>query len=179
MSTHCDDQGAGLVWTRPKESKRQFELQVADNTILATRTWGRGAHAQAQWGEIHYQFSRQGWFRPRIMVHAADSAEAGTPIATFAQHGGVLRFPGDRAFFWKKPQWLTSERLWVDSAATELVRFHPARHTTAAVTTPPGATHRPELPLLILLGQYLILLAAKDAEAAGTAAATAAIIAAS
>jgi hypothetical protein len=67
----------------------------------------------------------------------------------------------------------------IRSAATELVRFHPARYTAVVVTTPPEATHRPELPLLILLGQYLVVLAARDAEEAGTAAAVAAVVASS
>jgi hypothetical protein len=187
-ATHTRDEGqegAELVWTKPRSSKRQFELQAADTTIVATLAWGRGTRAHAQWGELHYKFRRQGWLRPRILVHAADSesatedGEATTPIATFAQRGGVLSFPDGRAFFWKKPKWMTSERLWVDGEATELARFHPARHTTVAVTTPPEATHRPELPLLILLGEYLIVLAAQDAETAGTAAAVAAVVAAS
>jgi hypothetical protein len=179
MSTSGEDQGAGLVWTKPKWSKSQFELHAADNTILATLAWGRGTRAQAQWGEIHYQFSRQGWLRPRILVRDADSGEAGTPIATFVQRGGTLSVSDGRTLRWTKPKWLTSERIWVDSAATELVRFHPARHTTVVVTNPPEATHWPELPLLILLGQYLIVLAAQDAEEAGTAAAVAAVVAAS
>jgi hypothetical protein len=179
MSTHGEIPGAGLVWTKPRWSKREFELHAAENTVVATLAFSRNTRAQAQWGEIHYQFSRQGWLRPRILVHAADAGEAETPIATFAQRGGTLSVSDGRTFSWTKPRWLTSERIWVDSAATELVRFHPARHATVAVTTPPEVTHWPELPLLIVLGQYLIVLAAQDAEAAGTAAAAAAIVAAS
>jgi hypothetical protein len=186
-ATNTHDQvlnGAELIWVKPKWSKRQFELHTGD-TIVATLVWDRGTRALAQWDESRYYMSRRGWLRPRILVTTADSssgrvgAGAGTPIATFAQHGGLLSFPDSREFFWKKPKWLTRERIWVDSAATELVHFHPARHATVAVTAQPEAAQRPELPLLILLGQYLIVLAAQDAEAAGTAAGTAAIIAAS
>jgi hypothetical protein len=178
-NTRSEDQGTGLIWTKPKWSKSRFELHAADNTVLATLAWGRGTRAQAQWGESHYLFSRQGWLRPRILVHATDSGEAGTPIATLAQRGGLLSFPEGRTLSWTKPKRLTSERIWVDSAASELVRFHPARHATVVVATPLEASHRPELPLLILLGQYLIVLAAQDAEVAGTTAVAAAIVAAS
>jgi hypothetical protein len=174
-----------MVWTKSRTTRRQFELKAADDTVVATLAWGRGTRARAGWGELHYQFSRQGWLRPRILVRTVDSESATAdgaataPIATFAQRGGVLSLPDGQAFFWKKPKWLTSERLWVDGAATELVRFQPARHTTVAVTTSPEATHRPELPLLILLGQYLIALAAQDDETAATVGAAAAIVAAS
>jgi hypothetical protein len=183
MTTRGEDQGTGLIWTKPRWSKSRFELHAADDTILATLTCDRGTRAQAQWGDIHYQFSRQGWLRPRILVHTVDSSEvraegeAGSSVATLAQHGGPHSFPDGQSFLWKKPKWLTNERIWVDGAATELVRFHPTRHRTVVVTTPPEVTHWPELPLLILLGQYLIVLAAQDTEAAGTAAA--AVVAAS
>jgi hypothetical protein len=132
MSTR--DEGTKLTWVKPRWSKRQFELHDGD-TIVATLAWGRGTRALAQWGEIHLQFSRQGWLRPRILVHTADSVEADVLIATFAQLGGRLSFPDGRALRWTKPKWLTRERIWVDTAQRELVRFHPARHTTVVVTT--------------------------------------------
>jgi hypothetical protein len=176
MSTRGE--GAELIWVKPKRSKRQFELHEGD-TIVATLVWSRGTRSRAQWGETRYQFSRQGWFRPRILVRTENYGEADVPLATFAQRGGLLSFPDGRAFFWKKPKWLTSERIWTNSAATELVRFHPARHTTVVVTTQAEAAQQAELPLLILLGQYLIVLAAQDAEEAGTTAAVAAVVATS
>jgi hypothetical protein len=176
--------GAELIWVKPRRSKSQFELHAGEATV-ATLEWSGSTRAVALWGERHYQFSRHGWLRPRILVHAVDSSqvgeegEAGTPIATFAQHGGVLSFPDGQSFLWKKPKWLTNERIWVDGAATELVRFHPARRGSVAVMTPPETAHQVERPLLILLGQYLIVLAARDAEAAGTAAAAAGAVIAS
>src|SRR5215469_13196547 len=112
-----ESNGTELIWVKSRSSRRQFELHTGD-TIVATLAFGRGTHALAQWGDIHYQFSRQGWLRPRILVRTEGSGEAGTPIATFAQRGGPLSFPDGRAFFWKKPKWLTSERIWVSSVAT-------------------------------------------------------------
>jgi hypothetical protein len=185
ISTYGQVQDGGeLIWVKPKWSKSQYELRAGD-TIVATLVWDRGTRALAQWGERRYHISRRGWLRPRILVSTGDSSEGrvedgpGTTVATLAQHGGLLSFPDGRAFFWKKPKWLTRERIWVDSATTELVHFHPARRATVVVTAQPEAAQRPELPLLMLLGQYLIVLAAQDAEMAGTAAASAAIVAAS
>lgn len=170
-----------LEWVKPRWTKLQFELRAGE-TMVATLAWVRGSRAVGEWADGQYRFSREGWFRPRILVRGAateamDAHEE--PIATFAYRGGTLSFPDGRAFVWKKPKKLTTERVWVDSAATVLVRVRPtAWHPTAAVTIQPEAAALPELPLLVLLGQYLIVLASQDA-AAASAAGTVAVIASS
>jgi hypothetical protein len=166
-----------LRWVKPKWSRLQFELHTGDE-VVATLDWTRGSCALARWAEVQYQFTRQGWLRPRVLVRVAGPSDAAEPIATLSPHGGTLTFPDGRAFIWKKPKRLTREQIWVDSAGAELVRFHPAKRSTVEVTVQPEAAHQPELPLLILLGQYLIVLAGQDAEAA-SAAGIAAVIASS
>ncbi len=173
--------GRELEWVKPKWTKLQFELRAGE-TVVATLAWAHGSSAVGEWAEGQYRFSRAGWFRPRILVRGAapDATDASEePIATFAYRVGTLTFPDGRTFLWKKPKKLTTERIWVDSAATALVRVRPARwHAAAAVTIQPEAAGLPELPLLVLLGQYLIVLAAQDA-AAASAAGTVAVIASS
>jgi hypothetical protein len=163
-----------LQWSRPHRSKRAFELHGGD-TILATLTWTRGSRALAQWGASQYQFSREGWLRPRVLVRDASAPESAEPLASCTQRGGTLTFPDGRVFLWKKPKRLTSERTWTNAAGTEFVRFRPARIATDVVIATAASTS-PELPLLVLLGQFILVLAAQDAEAASTAA-TVAIIA--
>src|SRR5262249_41913249 len=167
------DLSSDLMWVKPKRSRRQFELRAGD-TIVATLAWSRGSSALAQWGENQYRFSRQGWLRPRILLRDAGAGDTSEPLATFTQHGGVLSFPEGTAFFWKKPRRLTKERIWADAGGTELVRFRPGRHATEVVVAQVAA-RGPELPVLALLGQYTLVLAAQDEEAA--AATTVAIIA--
>jgi hypothetical protein len=170
-------QNAELLWVKPKWSRLRFELRAGDE-VVATLEWTRGSRALARWGDFQYQFSRQGWLRPRILVRSAAATDAAEPIATFLPRGGTLTLPDGRPFVWKKPKRLTREQIWVDDAATELVRFHPAKRSTVEVTVQPEAAQQPELPLLILLGQCLIVLAGQDAEAA-SAAGIAAVIASS
>jgi len=184
MDALRDAIGSELQWVKPRWTKLQFELRAGE-TVVATLAWARGSRAVGEWVEGQYLFSREGWLRPRILVRSARTeatAAAGAPdepIATFAYRGGALTFPDGRAFLWKKPKRLTTERVWVDSAATVLVRVRPARWgATAAVTIQPEAAGLPELPLLVLLGQYLVVLAAQDA-AAASAAGTVAVIASS
>ena len=181
--------GAELRWVKPKRTKLEFELRAgaADSeTVLATLAWTRGSQAVGQWAEGAYQFSRAGWLRPRILVRRAESnvpTAADTPeepIATLAQHGGTLTFADGRTFLWKKPKGRSNEHIWLDSAGIELVRFRPGGRRSPDTATPHfDVTTLPELPLLILLGQYLLMLAQQDAETAMIATTTAAVVASS
>src|SRR6516164_282089 len=125
-----------LVWVKPKWSKLQFELRSGDSGV-ATLDWIRGSQALAQWGESRYHFSRQGWLRPRILVHTAPREAPGEPLATLTYRSGALTYADGRAFAWKKPRWFTRVRVWVDSAGTELVRFRPVRRSLVTVTAQP------------------------------------------
>jgi hypothetical protein len=178
--------GDELVWVRPKWSRFFFELRTGE-TVVATLAWAGGSRAVGECAGAQYRFSREGWLRQRILVRegatggptGADAREE--PVATFARRrgGGTLTFPDEREFLWQKPRAWTTERVWTDGAATVLVRFNPAtRESPVTVTSQPQAADLAELPLLILLGQYLIVLAAQEAAAAG-AAATIAVIASS
>jgi hypothetical protein len=169
-----EGQSSALVWIRPERTRGQFELRSRE-TVLATLTWSRGSSALAQWGAGQYHFNRQGWLRPRVLVRDASAGDTSDPLATFTQRGGALTFHDGRVFLWKKPKWLTNERIWAEAAGTELVRFRAGRHSTVSVTTSPEAAQQTELPVLILLGQYLLVLAAQDE--AAVAATTAAVIA--
>ena len=184
MQTLYDvDGSAELRWIKPRRSRRQFELHAGE-AVVATLTWTRGASASAS-GQLageQYRFGRQGWFRQRIVVHRSPAADApdptiasDAPLATFA-HRSALAFADGRTFLWQKPKRWTNERVWVDSTGAVLARFAPSKgQTTVTLASEPRAARPPELPLLLLLGQYLLVLAAQDAEAASTAAVVAVI----
>jgi hypothetical protein len=182
MQTLYDvDGSAELRWIKPRRSRRQFELHAGE-AVVATLTRTRGAEAIGQWAGEQYRFGRQGWFRQRIVVHRTPAADAPDPtiapdalLATFV-HRDTLAFADGRTFLWQKPKRWTNERVWVDSAGAVLARFAPGRgQTTVTLASEPRAARSPELPLLLLLGQYLLVLAAQDAEAASTAAVVAVI----
>jgi hypothetical protein len=175
-----------LVWVRPKWSRFFFELRAGE-TVVATLAWTGGSRAAAECAGAQYRFSREGWLRPRILVREGATGRptgAGAPeetVATFVRRrgGGTLTFPDGRTFLWRKLRVWTSERVWADVNETVLVRFNPVtRESPVTVSSQPQAAELAELPLLILLGQYLVVLAAQDAAAAGTAA-TVAVIASS
>lgn len=185
-TTHSSDQhqGHALLWIKPTWSRREFELRTGD-AVLGTLVWKRGSQALAEWGESRYRFDRKGWINPRITVRRdASEPEASQPLATFSPRGGILTILDGRTFLWKKSQttstgrrW-TGEHVWIDGSGAELVRFLPAKHSSVEVFLPPETSPQPDLPLLTLLGQYLIALASQDAETA-VLASTAAIAASS
>jgi hypothetical protein len=174
-------QGRELLWVKPKWSRREFELRAGE-VAVATLRWRRGSQAIAQWGASQYRFDCKGWFKPVIAVHEIDRGQdTSEPLATLSRRSGTLRAADGRTFVWQKPKrastgrWWSGERVWLDTSGTELVRFRPGKHSRVEVIMAQAISAQPELPLLILLGQYLIALAAQDAETASIAASAAVI----
>jgi hypothetical protein len=164
-----------LRWVKPKWLKRYFELRAGD-AVVATLTRAGGSGAVGEWSGGRYRFAQKGWFHPRILVGGDLFTEAGAPLATFTRRDGVLTFADGRTFFWRKPSRWKSKRVWMDGA-TPLVEFDPASGYAAPVVTNTAEGARlAELPLLLLLGEYLIVRSREEADAA-SAATTATIIA--
>lgn len=173
MRNLSDVTSVELQWRQPKRPKSEYELRAGDD-LVATLVWTRGSRATGQTAGAAYWFSRHGWLRPRVLIHDGGSAASPTsdqPIATFTLRG-ALTFPDGRTVTWKKPKRRTNERIWSDTAGTELARFAPSGTQTTVTIPAPTA---PDLPLLILLGQYLLVLAQQDALVATTAAVTVAV----
>jgi hypothetical protein len=170
LSTH---QQTTFEWVKPKWSRLQFELR-AGNTVVATLEWSRGRQALGRWGGTSYRFSQKGWLRPRVLIWSAAAPDADAPLATFEVHSGTLTLSNGRAAYWRKPRRLTREHIWVNDTGVELARFSPERRRTV-VSTLLVPDQDPDLVLLILLGQYLMVSAAQDAEAATTAAVVASV----
>lgn len=159
--------GEEVQWVKPKWARPEFELRAGD-AVVAMLRWTGGSRAEGTWAGGQYRFSREGWFQPRILVRRAAPEDTGEPLATFAYRGAILSLPDGHSFRWRKPKRWTAERVWLDSTANELIRFCPRRAGTV-VTMQPGAAMLPELAMLLLLGQYLLVLATQDAVAATSA----------
>lgn len=171
--------GDDVRWVQTGRGKRTFELRSGESGERASATleWRGGYGAVGAWADgQRYRFSREGWLRPRVVVRA-DGSEA--PIATMMRQGGTLACVAGPVFTWRKPERWTHERDWVDAAGHVVIRFHPGGGQTAVAVVAPPAEPLPELALLMLLGQYLIVLAAREAEDAMTAAIASVVVSAS
>jgi hypothetical protein len=167
--------GEELRWVKPNWLKRQYELRAGDE-VVATLVRSGGSAAIGAWSGGQYAFSQKGWINQRILVGDGATTDADTPLATFARRGGVLTLADGRTLFWRKPSVWKSRRIWSDGAAS-LVEFDPASgFASPRVKITPEAGQLDVLPLLLLLGQYLIVRAREEADTA-SAGTTAAIVA--
>lgn len=176
MRPIADVAGQELLWIQPSARKRAFELRAADE-VVATLNFQRRTLADAEVEGQHWTFKRQGFWHPHVTVRVAGSEQ---DLAVFSprwagggtlglSQGGTLQLAA--ANFWH------SEWVWQDGT-TPLIRFkgrHGLIKAKGAVEVQADATHLAELPLLVLLGWYLILLFSDDAAAASSAATVAAV----
>jgi hypothetical protein len=161
-----------LLWIQPAAMRREHELRAGED-IVATLRFQRGSLADAEADSHHWTFKRHGFWQPRITIRVAGSD---ADIAVFRPHwagGGTLELidgPTVRlssANFWQS-EWVWKEK---DQPLILFKGRHGIVKAKGAVEIQPGAAGRPETPLLILVGWYLILLHADDT-AAATAGAT-------
>jgi hypothetical protein len=163
--------GEELRWEKPKWLKRRYELRAGEE-VVATLVRTGGSKAIGEWSGGRYAFSQKGWFHLRILVGDDAVTDANAPLATFTRRGGVLTLADGRTLLWVKPGFWKSRRVWSDGAMS-LVEFDPASgYASPRVTIAREGARLGELPLLLLLGEYLIVRAREEADTASVAAAT-------
>src|ERR1700716_253013 len=167
--------GEELLWLPPAAPRREHELRGGP-AVAAPRRFQRGSLADAEAEGQHWTFKRQGFWQPRVTVRVPGSD---ADVAVFRPRwagGGTLEFADGRtaqlrfANFWQS-QWVWQEK---DQPLILFKGRHGLVKARGAVEIQPGDASRPDAPLLVLLGWYLILLHADDTAAASTAAAVAA-----
>ncbi|HKV29743.1 MAG TPA: hypothetical protein VJT14_01885 [Candidatus Dormibacteraeota bacterium] len=166
--------GEELLWIQPAALRREHELRAGDD-VVATLRFQRGSLADAEAEGRHWTFKRQGFWQPRVTVRVPGSD---ADVAAFRPHwagGGTLDFADgasvrlSSANFWQS-QWVWQEK---DQPLILFKGRYGIVKAKGAVEILPGAESRPDTPLLVLLGWYLILLHADDADAAAGSSAAA------
>jgi hypothetical protein len=161
-----------LLWIQPAARKREHELRAGED-VVATLRFQRGSLADAEAEGHHWTFKRQGFWQPRVTVRVLGSD---ADVAVFRPHwagGGTLELADGRTTLLRSANFWQSEWVWQEKDQP-LILFkgrHGLVKARGAVEILPGAAGRPDVPLLVLLGWYLILLHADDASAAGSSAA--------
>jgi hypothetical protein len=154
-----------LVWVQPARLKQEFELRAGDE-VIGTLRWQRSSLAIAETAEQSWTFKREGFWHPRITARIAGSDDN---IATFQPGwagGGTLDLdPGKQLRFGAANFW-HSQWDWIDAQNQPLVHFKSHQgllKVEGEVAIEPGAIKSPEMPLLVVLGWYLLVLFARDA----------------
>ena len=178
--------GMDLYWIQPKGiDNRWFELRAGGH-VVATLGFGSlcDSLARAESADGSWTFRRVGILNPRVTVRKAGE-EATLAIYTPRWTGreGTLEFPGRRVFNWMQSSFWATKHEITDAAGNPLVSFESGTakprlsdifKTQARVEIDQRGRALPELPLLVLLGWYLIVLQKQDA--AAVAATTVAVV---
>jgi hypothetical protein len=161
-----------LLWIQPAARRREHELRAADD-VVATLRFQRGSLADAEAEGHHWTFKRQGFWQPRVTVRIAGSD---ADVAVFRPHwagGGTLELADGRTVDLRSANFWQSEWIWQEKDLP-LILFkgrHGIVKANGAVEIQPGSAGLADTPLLVLLGWYLILLHADDANAAAASSA--------
>jgi len=167
--------GQELLWTPSQSAKRSYTLQAAQETV-GMLSWQGGSLAAADMGTDHWTFKREGFWHPRVTVRVAGSAD---DIAVFRpgwSGAGALELPPARRIQWSAAGMWRAQWTWQELDGRPLVHFKSqqgwSKHE-GTVTVEPAAMASLELPMLVALGWYLLILLAQDTTAATVATMTA------
>lgn len=160
-----------LKWAQPSAFRMGYELLSGDE-VFATLTFRSsfGTLATGDTADGCWTFKRVGFWQTRLTVRPCGDEQ---DLAVFKNNtwsgGGTLEFPDGRVFRATTNFWKT--RLEFHNAAEEVLAvFHSGGffHLSADVEIMPAGAHLPELPLILCLGLYLIIMMQQDS-AAGAA----------
>jgi hypothetical protein len=177
--------GTDLCWIQPKGLGRHFELRAGDDVLAILRFETLcGSLARAESADGSWTFKRVGFFKPRVTVRkAGEEVNLAVYTPRWTGREGALEFPDGRVFSWKQTNFWAARYQITDAVGNLLASFQSGIDksklsdifkTQARVEIDLRGRALPELPLLVLLGWYLIVLQENDAAAAGAAAAAAA-----
>lgn len=162
---------SNLSWQQPRAMRAEYELRAGDELLAALRKSGTfGTSMDAEIGTARFTLKTEGFVRSRITVREAGAT--GEP-AVFGRTGflggGQLALPDGRSYRWKMTSFWGSRWAFLDDSDRPLVSFKSRNRFLRAgcdVEIAPGALARPELPVLVLLGWYLLLRIREDSAAA-------------
>ncbi|MHB8932478.1 MAG: hypothetical protein ACYC6H_03300 [Bellilinea sp.] len=165
-----------LIWTQPNAFKEEYELR-GDDVLVGTLKFRSafGSLAIAETADGCWTFKRVGFFSTRVSVRACDSE---TDIASFKNStwsgGGTLELPNGRTYrastnFWQTKLELISEYDQLVLSYSDIGGFF---RRTAMVQIEQYAAQIADLPWMVMLSWYLVVMMQRDSAAAATAAAS-------
>lgn len=158
-----------LKWTQPGVFKMNYELLAGDETCATLRFRSSfGSLATGESADGCWTFKRAGFFQTRITIRVCG---AETDIAVFRNNtwsgGGALELPDGRKLLATTNFWQSNLEFKTESGEP-LVRFKSGGllHLSAAVEIHKPAVELVELPWVVMLGWYLIVMMNMDAATA-------------
>jgi len=158
--------GTSLSWVQPIPTQRHFELMHGNSKLLSL-SWTRdgGTLAEVRSDDENWTFKRGGFLQPRITARKGE-----IEVASFepgASGNGVVHLASGHLFRWSSNLW-RGEWTWVNAAGKTGIKTRrefsiDTRQGTVEVM--PDGIPRLEVPLLIVLGWYIIILLSEEGTA--------------
>jgi len=158
-----------LRWLRTAPSPISFELSAGDSPI-GRLAWARDSGSLATWttSDGSTTLKRVGFFHPRVTARSGSDPRDIARVSVHLNHHRIELAHGPAYRFHRAgllvPAWQVSTE-----AGVECLHIEPVREgrelAGGAVVTSPAASKRPELPLLLALSWYVIVLAWFEDEA--------------
>ena len=163
--------GTPLVWSQPRAFSHEYRLTAGDR-ILATLRWPKtfGSLAEGRIGEDMWTFKRVGFWRPSVTIRRPETLEQDVARFVMDWRRGDLILPGGVRYRWDQVSFWKAEWAFFDAAGKDrLVEFVPENRffkMSMGVRMHPAAEEGADLPLLLVLGWYLLVMASQDDAAA-------------
>jgi hypothetical protein len=163
-----------IEWVQPRALKMQYELR-ANTELVATLRFRSsfGSFATGESADGSWTFKRVGFWQTRVTVRPCGGDGN---IASFKNNtwsGGTLELSDGRVFRATTNLWQTKLEFQNESNQT-LIQFKSGGllHQSAKVEVQPSAVGILELPFMMMLGWYLIVMMNADSAIAGSIAAS-------
>ncbi|MBI5029186.1 MAG: hypothetical protein HZB51_01565 [Chloroflexi bacterium] len=162
--------GRELKWEQPSTLKMEYELR-ADEELAATLCFKNsfGSFATAASADGTWTFKRVGFWQTRATIR---SIGANIDLAVFKNNtwsgGGTLEFPDGRKYLANTNFWQTHYEFKTEAGESLFAyrNIGGVLHASSHVRIEPCAAAIAELPWVVMLGWYLIVMMQQDAAVA-------------
>lgn len=163
-----------MVWSRPGILRRELRLE-AGSELLARLRWPKlfsfeaiAESGDGRWVIRHHRLGSL--LGTCVMTEDGSGAE----VASFKRawrHPSMLRLASGAEYTWARVGFWRRAHLWSSARQPGLIAFRPVFGLTRRfeMEVDPAARQIAELPVLVLLGAYLMALASSERHAASSA----------
>lgn len=167
-------QAQSLVFKQSSAMSRQYDLFAGDR-VIGSLQWPKmcGSLAEGRIGSSAWTFKRTGLWHPAVTIRTPESGESDVARFAIGWRGGDLTLAGGRTLRWEPLTFWGGKWAFTDVARREQVLAFEVGHgffkMSIALHVENAAVSEAELPLLTMLGGYLLVMAAQEESAAVTA----------
>jgi hypothetical protein len=165
--------GRELQWMQPTAMKQEYELRLGDVAVCSLQMSSSfNSRATAVNAEGSWDFDRHGFWQRQVTIRETGGMD---DLALFNantwKQGGTIILPNGRNYIASSNFWMT-QHLLTTSDGQNLISSSNIRgvfHYSCDVEIHSLARSLPELPWLVPLGWYLIMMQYRDSAAAAAA----------